>query len=108
MTIIEGAAYRSEGYAMFIEHVPDYEGNPSVELWRFQSCEDDPMDGYGHLVVTVQEIVETKKSGTLAVYHRQWFAPDGEPAWGCRKRRVIGAVASLKALIRRRNMEQIS
>lgn len=88
---------------MYTDYVADNAGDPTIELWRFR-CEDDPYDGDGYLVLTVQEIVQTEKSGTLAVYHRQWIAPDGEPAWGNRKKRVIGSVASLKTLIRRRKM----
>ena len=99
-----GDVYHSEPYSMFIEYAPDERGDPTVELWRFTSCEDDGEDGAGYLELRVHEILETKYSGTLAVYYRQWFAPDGEPAWGNRPRRVIGSVASLRNLIRRRKM----
>lgn len=99
-----GAVYRSEPYSMFIEYAPDARGDPTVELWRFTSCEDDGEDGYGRLEIRVHEIVETERSGTLAVYYRQWFAPDGGPAWGNRPKRVIGSLGSLRALLRRRKM----
>ena len=46
----------------------------------------------------------TNASGWLAVYYRQWFSPEGEPAWGTRPRRVVGSLGSLKALVRRRKM----
>lgn len=100
---LAGQVYRSQGYAMFTDYVADSQGDPTAELWRFAG-EEDPTEGFGYLEIRVHEIVETAASGTLAVYHRQWFAPDGEPAWGNRRKRVIGAVGSLKALIRRRKM----
>ena len=98
-----GETYKSEGYSMFVDYVSDYRGDPTVEQWRF-SGEDDGSDGFGWLQLRVHEVVKTRHSGTLAVYYRQWFAPDGTPAWGNREKRVIGAIGSLKALIRRRNM----
>jgi len=100
-----GKVYRSEGYQMYIDYVSDMQGDPVVELWRFR-MEDDPYDGDGYLELAVHEIVETEKSGTLAVYYRQWIAPDGKPAWGNRKKRVIGSLSSLKQLIRRRKMAE--
>lgn len=105
--MIAGSVWRSQGYAMFIDHVSDFQGDPTVELWRF-SGEDDPNEGEGHLEVTIHEIVDTQASGTLAVYYRQWLAPDGEPAWGNQRKRVIGSVGSLKALIRRRKMQVLA
>lgn len=98
-----GQVYHSEGYQMWVDHVADVSGDPVVELWRFR-CEDDPYDGDGYLWLRVHEVIKTQNSGTLAVYHRQWIAPDGQPAWGSRKKRVIGSLGSLKALIKRRNM----
>jgi len=98
-----GDVYYSVGYSMFVDHVSDEHGDPVVELWRFAG-EDDYPDGNGWLQIRVHEIVETKQSGRLAVYYRQWFAPDGEPAWGNRQKRVIGSIGSLRALIRRRGM----
>lgn len=95
--------YRSQGYAMCIDHTCDYAGDPTVEIWRFAN-EDDGSDGDGWLEVRVDEIVQTERSGTLAVYYRRWMAPDGEPAWGRKPRRVVGSLGSLKALIRRRKM----
>lgn len=92
---------------MWLDHVQDCQGDPTVELWRFQADETDGCDGYGWLELSIHEVVETERSGTLAVYYRQWFAPDGRPAWGSRKKRVIGAIGSLKALIRRRKMQLI-
>jgi hypothetical protein len=98
-----GQVWRSEGYAMFIDHERDARGDPTVETWRFAG-EDDGEDGFGWLEVHLHEVVDTARSGVLAVYYRQWFAPDGQPAWGNRPKRTIGAVGSLKALIRRRKM----
>ena len=97
--------YRSQDYAMCtIEQGRDPDGAPLSEVWTFAG-EDDYVEGYGHLIVRVQEVVETKHSGTLAVYYRQWVAPDGEPAWGKRPLRRVGSLGSLKALIRRRKMQ---
>ncbi|UIJ43743.1 hypothetical protein LZK98_11640 [Sphingomonas cannabina] len=96
--------YRSQGYAMCtIDSGRDRDGAPISEVWTFAS-EDDYVEGYGWLEVRVHEIVETERSGALAVYYRQWFAPDGEPAWGKRPQRKVGALGSLKSLIRRRKM----
>lgn len=102
-TLTAGQVYKSEGYSMFVDYVSDYRGDPTVEQWRF-SGEDDGSDGFGWLQLRIQEIVPTIRSGTLAVYYRQWFAPDGEPAWGNREKRVIGSIGSLRALIGRRKM----
>ncbi len=101
--IVAGLTYRSEGYGMYVEYMPDSRGDPTVEVWAFET-EDSGCDGSGWLEITVHEIVVTEKSGTLAVYYRQWFAPTGEPAWGSRPKRAIGSIGSLKALLRRRNM----
>lgn len=98
-----GQVWRSQGYAMVIDHQSDFRGDPTLDMWRFAN-EDDGTDGFGWLEVRVHEITETERSGTLAVYYRQWFAPDGEPAWGKRPQRKIGSVGSLKSLIRRRKM----
>ncbi len=98
-----GQVWRSEEYAMCCEYSRDERGDPTVEFWRFAN-EDDGVEGYGWLEVRVHDIVGTDRSGTLAVYYRQWFAPDGEPAWGKRPQRKIGAIGSLKSLIRRRKM----
>lgn len=96
--------YRSQGYAMCtIDTGRDGDGAPTGEMWTFAS-EDDYAEGYGWLEVRVHEIVETERSGALAVYYRQWFAPDGEPAWGKKPQRKVGALGSLKSLIRRRKM----
>ena len=100
--------YRSQLYAMcLIETGRDSDGAPISEMWTFAS-EDDYVEGYGWLEVRVHEIVETEHSGTLAVYYRQWFAPDGEPAWRKSPQRKVGALGSLKSLIRRRKMEPIA
>ena len=100
--------YRSQLYAMCtIDTGRDSDGAPISEMWTFAS-EDDYVEGYGWLEVRVHEIVETEHSGTLAVYYRQWFAPDGEPAWRKSPQRKVGALGSLKSLIRRRKMEPIA
>lgn len=107
MTAFPSGSYRSEGYAMcFIETGRDEHGAPLREVWAFAS-EDDYIEGHGWLEVRVHEVVETERSGALAVYYRQWFAPDGEPAWGKRPKRQVGSLASLKALISRRKMQPI-
>jgi hypothetical protein len=96
--------YRSQAYAMCtIETGRDSDGAPTSDMWTFAN-EDDCVEGYGWLEVHVHEIVQTERSGALAVYYRQWFAPDGEPAWGKRPQRKVGALGSLKSLIRRRKM----
>lgn len=99
--------YRSQEYAMCtIETGRDADGAPISDMWTFAD-ETSGVEGYGWLDVRVHEIVETEQSGTLAVYYRQWFAPDGEPAWGKRPQRKVGALGSLKSLIRRRKMVPI-
>ena len=99
--------YRSQGYAMCtIETGRDADGAPISDMWTF-ATEDDRAEGHGWLEVRVHEIVETAHSGTLAVYYRQWFAPDGEPAWGKKPQRKVGALGSLKSLIRRRKMTPV-
>ena len=96
--------YRSQGYAMCtIETGRDSDGAPISDMWMFAN-EDDYVEGHGWLEVRVHEIVETERSGALAVYYRQWFAPDGQPAWGKKPKRQVGSLGSLKALIRRRGM----
>jgi len=96
--------YRSQGYAMCtIETGRDSDGAPISDMWTFAN-EDDYVEGHGWLEVRVHEIVETERSGALAVYYRQWFAPDGQPAWGKKPKRQVGSLGSLKALIRRREM----
>lgn len=96
--------YRSQGYAMCtIETGRDADGAPISDMWTFAN-EDDYVEGHGWLEVRVHEIVETERSGALAVYYRQWFAPDGQPAWGKKPKRQVGSLGSLKALIRRREM----
>lgn len=99
-----GDLYRSELYAMTtVDTGRDQDGAPLAEIWTFAS-EDDYVIGYGWLEVRVHEVVPTEQSGALAVYYRQWFSPDGEPAWGTRPKRTVGSLASLKSLIRRRKM----
>lgn len=100
-----GIVYRSQEYAMCtIDTGRDADGAPLNEVWTFAG-DDDYVEGYGHLIVMVKEIVETRLSGTLAVYYRHWIAPDGSPAWGLKPKRVVGSLSSLKALIRRRDMK---
>ena len=99
--------YRSQDYAMCsIDTGRDSDGAPISEMWIFEN-EDHPAEGNGWLEVRVHEIVETQQSGTLAVYYRQWFAPDGEPAWAKKPQRKVGALSSLKSLIRRRKMRPL-
>lgn len=104
MKVEAGQVYRSQDYAMCtVDQGRDSDGAPMREMWMFAG-EDDGVEGYGHLIVSVREIVETKSCGVLAVYYRHWIGPDGDPAWGRTPRRVVGSVGSLKALIRRRGM----
>jgi len=96
--------YRSQGYAMAtFDQGRDADGAPLHEVWGFAD-EDSGSEGDGYLELRIHEIVETQKSGTLAVYYRQWFAPDGEPAFGMQPKRRVGSLASVKALINRRKM----
>lgn len=102
--IEDGQSYRSQGYAMAtFDQGRDADGAPLHEVWGFAD-EDSGSDGDGWLDLRIHEIVETQHSGTLVVYYRQWFAPDGEPAFGMKPRRRVGSLASVKALIRRRKM----
>ena len=100
-----GMTFRSVGVQMFLEHAPDQHGDPTVEMWCFANDEDDPHHGYGHLEIFVKEIVPTQQCGTLAVYYRQWFNPEGDPIWS--RKRVVANLASLKAVISRRKMSTI-
>ena len=100
-----GDVFRGSETQMFTDYLPDQRGDPTIEKWVFANCEDDPNEGYGWLVVTVREIVPTETCGQLAVYYRQWFAPDGEPL--SRGRRTVGGLASLKALISRRGLKLV-
>lgn len=103
-TLAAGDRFRSQQYAMcMIETGRDSDGAPANEVWAFAS-EDDHVEGHGWLELRIHEIVETRISGVVAVYYRQWFAPDGQPAWGKKPKRVVGSLGSLKALIRRRKM----
>lgn len=86
-----------------IETGRDSDGAPISDMWTFAN-EDDYVEGFGWLEVRIHEIVQTERSGALAVYYRQWFAPDGAPAWGKRPQRKVGALGSLKSLIHRRKM----
>lgn len=101
-----GVTYRCPGVQMFVAYDRDASGDPTVEVWRWASSEDDPHDGYGCLEITVHEIVETTRSGTLAVYYRQWFNPEGEPI--ASRSRKVASLGSLKSLIRRRKMTAIA
>lgn len=96
--------YRSQGYAMAtFDEGRDADGAPLREVWGFAN-EDTGSEGDGWLELRIHEIVQTEKSGTLAVYYRQWFAPDGEPAFSAKAKRRVGSLASVKALINRRKM----
>ncbi len=101
-----GKTYVSEGVQMYCDYAPDERGDPTIEQWFFANCEDDPNDGYGYLEIFVKEIVQTQVCGMLAVYYRQWFNPEGEKLWG--RKRVVGNLASLKAIISRRKMMAIA
>lgn len=92
----------SDGVQMYTSYSADGRGDPTIERWVFAASEEDPNEGFGHLKVTVLEIVPSASSGTLAVYRKQWIAPDGEPI--NRGRRLVGSLSSLKALISRRKM----
>ena len=100
-----GKTYRSIGFAMFVDYHPDYRGDPTAEVWSFRNAEDDQHDGDGWLEIFVKEIVQTQQCGTLAVYYRQWFNPEGERIWS--RKRVIGNLSSLRALMRRRGMSEV-
>jgi hypothetical protein len=89
------------------DHGRDADGAPLHEVWGFAD-EDSGSEGDGWLELRVHEIVQTERSGTLAVYYRQWFAPDGEPAFSKQPKRRVGSLASVKALINRRKMEPAS
>ncbi|ARR53511.1 hypothetical protein HY78_08785 [Rhizorhabdus wittichii DC-6] len=89
---------------MYTQYSNDSRGDPTVEAWLFTQCEEDGCEGYGWLEIDVHEIVETERSGTLAVYYRQWFNPEGERLWS--RKRVIGNLASLRAVIQRRKMRR--
>lgn len=100
-----GMCLRSQGYSMWLDHTPDANGDPTIETWVF-TAEGEAEEGHGWLEVAVHEVIATERSGTLVVYYRQWFAPDGEPI--ARRVRRVGSVGSLKAMIRRRKMTPIN
>lgn len=100
-----GKTYRSHGVEMYSQYALDERNDPTVEMWFFRNDEDDPSGGHGWLEVTIKEIVETQHCGTLVVYHRQWFNPEGEKLWG--SKRKIGNLSSMRALFRRRKMTMV-
>jgi hypothetical protein len=85
----------------------DADGAPISEVWAFAN-EDDYSLGDGWLELRIHEVVDTERSGTLVVYYKQWFAPDGQPAWGGKPRRKVGSLGSVKAIIARRKMTAIA
>lgn len=103
--IVEGAVFQSEGVQMFTDYLPDDRGDPTIERWTFAHSEDEPNHGYGHLRVSVLEIVQSQRSGLLAVYRKQWWTPENEPLNA--GRRIVGSLSSLKGLISRRKMTAI-
>jgi hypothetical protein len=104
--IAAGKTYRSGLVKMYVDYAPDERGDPTIEQWFFVGSEDDGHDGDGWLEIYVKEIVPTQQCGTLAVYYRQWFNPEGERIWS--RKRVVGNLASLKAVISRRKMTPIT
>jgi len=98
----EGDLWVQKGIGMVIAYHNDDRGDPTMEYWAFAAQDDDDCE-CGRLEIRVHEILPSAKSGTLAVYYRQWFTPDGEP--NGKPRRKVTALASLTALIRSRHME---
>jgi len=97
-----GKTYSSIGFAMKLYCEPDDHGDPVIEKWSLAFKEEDD-DGDGWLEIYVHEIVETERSGTLAVYYRQWFNPEGEKLWS--RKRKVGNLASLQRIISSRQMK---
>lgn len=98
-----GDLFIQSGVGMYVEYELDAARDPTIERWRFSTNDEDSgHDGDGRFEIRVHEIVKTEKSGTLAVYHRQWFAPDNTPLG--MKRRKISGLSALCQLIRRRRM----
>jgi hypothetical protein len=99
----EGDLWVQDGIGMNIAYHNDDRGDPTIEYWAFADPNDDDCE-CGRLEIRVHEILPSAKSGTLAVYYRQWFTPDGEP--NGKPRRKVTALASLTALIRSRRMKR--
>jgi hypothetical protein len=97
--------YRSEPYPMItVDEGRDGDGAPLREVWAFANEDTGSGEGDGFLELRIREVIQTERSGTIVVYYRQWFAPDGNPAFGMRPKRRVGSLASVKALIKRRKM----
>jgi hypothetical protein len=98
-----GDLFVQDGVGMYIEYDLDSARDPTIERWVFSTNDPDSgYDGDGRFEIRVCEVVETEKSGVLAVYYRQWFAPDDTPL-GMRRRKISG-LSALRSLIRRRKM----
>ena len=100
-----GEQYQTQGYQMFVDYELDEHRNPTVERWRFRNCEDEPFDGEGWMTSTVREVIQTKTCGTLVVFHKQWFAPDGEPL--SKGRRCIFGLSGFRAMLSRHNAKLV-
>ena len=92
-----GDRYQSTGYTMFLDYELDEHRDPTVERWRFRNAEEDGDDGEGWMIVTVREVVKTDTCGTLVVFHKQWFAPDGEPL--SKRRRCIFGLPGFRSML---------
>lgn len=92
--IKEGVRYRSRGIPMRLDH---------TESWIFWIDPEYTIDGHGWLAITIREIVDTKLSGDLVVYYKQWFSPDGE-ALSLHPKRTITSRTGLERLMKNRGM----
>jgi len=99
----EGDLWVQTGIGMRIDYHRDERGDPVMEYWAFAPADDEDCE-CGRFEIRIHEILPSAKSGTLAVYYRQWFTPDGEP--NGKPRRKVTALSSLTALVRSRRMER--
>jgi hypothetical protein len=98
----EGDLWVQTGIGMKTAYHNDERGDPTLEYWAFADMDDDDCE-CGRFEIRIHEILASAKSGTLAVYYRQWFTPDGEA--NGKPRRKVTALSSLTALIRSRRMK---
>lgn len=78
---------------------------PMHEYWRIGERETQygtTNDGLGRFELHVLEVVETQTCGTVAIYERRWFDPEGELL--SKPRKKFSKVGNLKGFIRRRKM----
>ena len=110
MDIFEGARFieRNIPFTQYTVYNATSTGfrEPICDKWHIGPFDEGAVDPecFGHMILTVHEIIKTEKSGTLAVYYRTFYNPEGEQ--NAQPKRKVTDIKALKSFLRQYKLEE--